>query len=378
LHGNNSYIIVAENAYGRGKASTVDVFAGVDVPLAVENFWIRGNEDNQKAVLTWDAPSQVGANGGVIDGSLEYTIVEYNPNGATPEEQVIVIGTTTETTFTVDREPTDEMEMHYYGVITSTSAGVGQAVVDDIILGMLKAVPFHEPFENAILSTTGWMTEGDVANYGTVWYVLNDSEEMTSQDGDNGFALCYNGNYYNSYHWADLVSPKVKIESRNKYTLSFYVYMGYSSSATVMPTLEVYLSSDDNPYELLTTINVTEGNGEWQLFEIPLEGVMNANFAKVAFRGYMSMMSERIWLDNISITSVSQTDGVDELTNNEQIVAVKGGINIEGFDGQQVRVFTVDGRQVDSFTANGHRNLSMAPGIYIVTVGKQAYKVSVR
>lgn len=378
MHGNNSYVIVAENGYGRGKATTVDIFAGVDIPAAVENFWIRGNEDNQKAVLTWDAPSEVGVNGGVVDGSLEYTIVEYNPNGTTEEEQMILIGTTTETTFIVDRAPTDEMEMHYYAVVPSTSAGYGEAVLDDIILGQLKAVPFYEPFENGILSTTGWMTEGDVANYGTVWNILTDNDEMTSQDGDNGYALCYNGNYYANYHWADLVSPKVKIEQRKKYTLSFYVFMGYSSSAAVMPTLEVYLSSDDNPYELLTTINVTEGNGEWQKFDLPLEGVEFANHAKVVFRGYMSVMSERIWLDNVSITSENQTDGLDELANNEQIVAVKGGINIEGFDGQQVRVYTVDGRQVDAFVANGHRSLSMSPGIYIVTVGKQAYKVSVR
>ncbi len=378
MHGNNSYIIVAENEYGRGKATTVDIFAGVDIPAAVENFWIRGNEDNQKAVLTWDAPAEIGVNGGVVDESLIYTIVEYNPNGTTPEEQMTIIGTTTETSFVVDREPTSEMEMHYYAVITSTSAGVGTAVIDDIILGQLKPVPFNEPFENGILSTTGWMTEGDVANYGTVWNILNDNDEMSAQDGDNGYALCYNGNYYSSYHWADLVSPKVKIEPRKKYTLAFYVFMGYSSSAAIMPTLEVYLSSDDNPYELLTTINVTEGNGEWQLFELPLEGVEFANHAKVAFRGYMSMMSERIWLDNISITSETMTDGVDELIDNEQVVAVKGGISIEGFDGQQVRVYTVDGRQVDAFVANGHRNLSMSPGIYIVTVGKQAYKVSVR
>ena len=378
MHGNNSYVIVAENEYGRGKATAVDIFAGVDIPAAVENLWIRGNEDNQKAVLTWDAPSEIGVNGGVVDESLVYTIVEYNPNGTTPEEQMTIIGTTTETSFVVDREPTDEMEMHYYAVITSTSAGVGAAVIDDIILGQLKPIPFNEPFENGILSTTGWMTEGDVANYGTVWNILTDNDEMTSQDGDNGYALCYNGNYYSQYHWADLVSPKVKFEADKEYTLTFWVYMGYSSSAAVMPSLVVSQSMDDNPYEELLTIDVTAGNGEWTPFEIMLNGTEMANFGKVCFRGYMSMMSERIWLDNISITAKEKPSSVDELATKQQVTAVKGGISIEGFEGQQVRVFTVDGRQVDAFVADGNRNLSMSPGIYIVTVGKQAYKVSVR
>ena len=378
LRGNNSYIIVAENEHGRGKVSEATVFAGVDVPMAVENFWIRGNEDNQKAVLTWDAPSEVGVNGGVVDGSLEYTVVEYFPNGTTPEEQMVIIGTTTETTFTVDREPTDEMEMHYYAVIPSTSAGIGQAVIDDIVLGKLKDVPFTESFADGVLSATGWVADADVANYGTTWNILTDNEEMTSQDGDNGYALCYNGNYYSSYHWSDLVLPKVKVEPGKQYTLKFWVYMGYTSSAAVMPTLVVSQSIDDNPYEELMTINVTEGNGEWQLFEVPMTGTEMANFAKVSFRGYMSMMSERIWLDNISITSEESHSGVDELSAREQVAAVKGGISIEGFEGQQVRVFTVDGRQVENFVADGYRTLSMPAGIYIVTVGKQAYKISVR
>ena len=160
--------------------------------------------------------------------------------------------------------------MHYCAVIPSTSAGIGQAVIDDIILGQLKPVPFIESFENAILSTTGWMTEGDVASYGTVWNILTDNDEMTSQDGDNGYALCYNGNYYSQYHWADLVSPKVKLDHNMQYMLSFYVYMGYPSSSAILPTLVVSQSLNDDPFEELITIDVTEGEAGWQLFEIPL------------------------------------------------------------------------------------------------------------
>ncbi len=377
LNGSNSYIIVAENEYGRGKPSEATVFAGVDVPMAVENFWIRGNEDNQMAILTWDAPAGA-VNGGVLDGSLQYTIVEYFPDGATPEEQMVVIGTTTETTYTVEREPSQEMEIHYYAVIPSTTAGIGQAVIDDVILGQLKAAPFIESFTDGYTNGSGWVVDADVANYGTVWYVLADDSEMTSQDGDNGFAMCYNGNYYSSYHWSDLITPKVKVDPSKLYTLSFWVYMGYGSSANVMPTLVVSKSLNDDPYEELITIDVTEGNGEWELFEIPVTGTELANYVKFSFRGYMSMMSERIWLDNIRISSEDKPTGVNELTAKQQITAVKGGVSIEGFEGQQVRVYSIDGRQVDAFVADGNRTLSMSPGIYIVTVGKQAYKISVR
>ena len=106
-------------------------------------------------------------NGGVIDGSLLYTIVEYFPDGTTPEEQMVVIGTTTETSYIVDRDPTEEMEIHYYAVIPSTSAGIGQAVLDDIVLGKLKEAPFTESFADGYLYITGWVADADVANYGT-------------------------------------------------------------------------------------------------------------------------------------------------------------------------------------------------------------------
>ena len=378
LNGNNSYIVVAENEYGRGKVSEVTVFAGVDVPMAVENMEIRGNEDNQMAVITWDAPAAA-VNGGVLDGSLQYSVVEYFPNGATPEEQMVIIGTTTGTSFIVEREPSDEMEMHYYAVIPSTSAGVGQAVMDYVVLGRLKDVPFSEPFDNGVLSTTGWVVDADVASYGTTWYVLNDNDEMTSQDGDNGYAMCYNGNYYSSFHWSDLISPKMMIEDGKQYTLSFWVYMGTTSSAAVMPTLVVSQSIDDNAAEELMTIDVTQGNGEWTLFEIPLSGMQMGNYMKFIFRGNMSTMSERIWLDNIKVTSEDAPSGVNELVDNQrQVVAVNGGISIDAFEGQTVRVFTIDGRQMDSFVSDGHRTLSMSPGIYIVTIGKQAFKISVR
>ena len=175
-----------------------------------------------------------------------------------------------------------------------------------------------------------------------------------------------------------MVTPKGKVDPDQQYTLSFYVYMGASSSASVMPTLVVSQSIDDNPYEELTTIDVTQGDGEWVLVELPLTGAELGNFVKVCFRGNMSVMSERIWLDNIRITSEDKPSSVNEIEARQQVAAVKGGISIEGFEGQQVRIYTVDGRQAGAFIADGYRTLSMAPGIYIVTVGKQAFKVSVR
>ena len=92
----------------------------------------------------------------------------------------------------------------------------------------------------------------------------------------------------------------------------------------------------------------------------------------------MSTMSERIWIDNISVTAEDKPSGIDELADVQRIATLNGAISVEGFEGQQVRVYTVDGRQVGAFVAGGSRTLSVDPGIYVVTVGKQAVKVIVK
>ena len=302
LNGKNAYTVVAQNEKGRGKAATAETFAGIDVPEGVEEMAIRGTADNQQAVITWKAPSAVGQNGGVVDASLTYNIVEYFPNETEQEKQVKVIAQTQETTYTVERDATDEMEQHVYAVITQTSAGMGKAVLDYVVLGKLKETPFAESFANGGLSATGWVVNGDVAQYGAQWQLVQDSEEQAAQDADNGFALCYNGNYYAQYHYSDLITPKMKAGEYADYTLSFYVYHGAESTQAVLPTLVVSQSTDDGAFEQLgDTIRVTEGEKGWKKYEISLPQASKAHFVKFCFRGLLSTMSERIWIDNIQM-----------------------------------------------------------------------------
>lgn len=376
LKGNNSYTIVAENSYGRGKVTEASVFVGVDLPAMVENLRIRGNEDNQKAIITWDPTSSVGVNGGVIDESLVYNIYEYiyNDDGT---YQVTPLGSTTETAFTVERKPTTEMEQHVYGVVPKTSAGEGTPALENVVLGQLKQLPFAESFAGAGVSASGWLVNTDGASYGTTWYLLNDDDEMTSQDGDNGYALCYNGNYSSACHWADLVTPKMLIDPSKSYLLSFYVYTGVApTSATVAPTLVVSQSNDDYDYNELQVIDVTSGEPQWTLFELPISNV-NGNFMKFAFRGNMSNVYERIWLDNISIKEQTP-DAIDELQLVSKVTSTPQGISFNGMNGEQVSIYTVDGRLIHSMNATGSHSYNLAPGIYIVTINSKTLKIRVK
>ena len=378
LRGNNSYTVVASNEHGRGKATVAETFTGVDVPEAVTNFRIRGSKDNQQAIITWDAVSPIGQNGGVVDNSLQYAVVEYFPNETEVEKQMKVLTYTTDLAYTAEREATDDMEQHFYAVITQTSAGVGKAVLDYTILGKLKTIPFKESFANGGISANGWVSSGDVSQYGASWLVEQDNDEQTAQDGDNGYALCYNGNYYAQYHYGDLITPKMMVDGTKEHYLSFYVYHGSTSPNAVLPTLVVSQSTDDYDFvQICDTISVTEGETGWVKYTVKLQNIENADYMKFCFRGLLSSSSERIWLDNIVIEEYTST-GIDVIGGDKGIRATHEGVSLVGFEGQNVTIYDVAGHVIDNFRATANELRMLRSGIYVIKVGEQTVKITVK
>lgn len=140
----------------------------------------------------------------------------------------------------------------------------------------------------------------------------------------------------------------MKIDASKNYMLSFYVYTGVApSSATVAPTLVVSQSNDDYDYNELITIDVTTGDAQWTLFELPINN-LDGNFMKFSFRGYMNNVYERIWLDNITVKE-KQIDGIESVEAlAPSVVATKGGIAVNGVLGQVVNIYSIDGKLIDS------------------------------
>ena len=309
--------------------------------------------------------------------SVENLVAEHDETEA--DNQLKVLTTTQDLSYTADREPTEEMEQHFYAVIPQTSAGVGQAQLDHVILGQLKAVPFAESFVEGGLSASGWVTDADVSQYGTQWYILSDDEEQTSQDGDGGFALCYNGNYSSNYHYGDLITPKMAVRGTGDYRLTFHVYHGTTTYATVPPTLVVMCNIDDNDYfEVLDTIDVTEGEAGWMKYEATIPVTSANHYMKFCFRGLMNSMYERIWIDNILVESLIPT-GLELSRNAEHSVRnVMGGIAVTGHKGERIQVYTADGRLAASWLSEGNDLRHFARGMYLVKVGSQTMKVAVK
>ena len=353
LHGFNNYLVVATNDKGRGKAVTDTVYVGVDVPNAVDNFAIVGSDDNQKAILSWEAPTE-GIHGGVLDASLVYMVFEYFPEN--PDETKISFLTTDlkDLSYVVSPEPTDKQTVHYYGVMAATSAGYEMIKLDYVVLGKPYDLPFTESFANGAETSEVWMAGGENTSY-AAWVEAQDDANFIAQDGDNGYARYYNGSYYGNRLMGELVTPKFKLDPEAD-TLTFAVYRGLTSTNVEMPCLLVEQNINDGAFEAISDTIFVAGDGNepgWYEFVLPMKTYQGANFSTLKFKGFASNMNELVLIDNIRIVGKRPTDGI-----------------------RNMELRLTDG---DIYDLSGRKVPTTAPkGVYIIRKGEQTRKVTVK
>lgn len=123
----------------------------------------------------------------------------------------------------------------------------------------------------------------------------------------------------------------------------------------------------------------------WQYREVTAD-VLDKEFAPYLFSGFKlvqktSPITQKgvFAVDNMCIRS-SSTDGVNEIIadgNTVRIAGENGTITVRGVAADStVCVYTTDGRQI--VATNGDTTLNVPAGIYIVTVGNQSAKVTVK
>lgn len=311
-HGNNVYMLVASNSYGRSEVLTDTLFVGRDVPTVVSDYKVRGSADNQDAVITWEAPAQ-GVNGGVIVPSeISYNVYKYNPdeNLLTPIEKNVK-----GTSYTVENEPSDGQELLYYAVSAVTAEGESQATAASVVLGRLYTLPFKESFAGRELSTEPWQLVDCVPPYIT-WDLTNPTGDgynnATPQDGDGGVAYMFNGSMYESVAGAGFVSPKFTVGGEDA-VLRFWVYNIATAYPDNKPYVTVMLRADDGMYEEEATFVVgSDTEDGWKQYEIPLGRYKVSSHVSIAFYGVTAGGNDVIYLDNIVIEKGYPTsiDGV--------------------------------------------------------------------
>lgn len=347
--GYNDYVIVGYNEYGCGKLANGRAYAGLDIPAAVETLNISTDVANQTPTLSW-TPVTTGQHDGVVPADkLGYVVVEY----VTATQEFKTLGTTTETSFTVERTPVKEQDLYCYGVIALTETGQSMVTLNTVVLGDPIEVPFAESFPNGAETTKLWTTDG-ASDYAS-WEPCNIFYyDVTAQDDDNGAAVFFNGAYSAFTETVTLISPKI-LADNYLLTLTFYTYEGLQSSYDKKPQIEVLISCDDQPFEplgepIILSEAATPG---WVKHTIDLSDYTAKNI-RIGFKGSTDGYNDFIYLDNITIDGEKRV-GINTLETNQQ-----SGPSIW---------YDLQGRHIDK---------PSAPGVYIVVNNSKAQKILVK
>lgn len=333
LHGQNTYMLVASNDYGRSEVLLDTLFVGRDAPSSVTGLTVKGSSDNMNAILAWEAPL-AGVNGGVVvDDELQYRIYSYNPDELT---YTLIADNVKGNTYTIEPEPLSSQRLLYYAVAPFTNEGIGQPVVGSVVLGPLYTLPYKESFANSEAETTPWQI---ISTYtgGFTWGVTNPDgtyNQAAPQDEDGGCAYMYNGSMYEQYAGAGFVSPKVALDGQDN-VLTFWVYNIATAYPNNKPSLFVFLRGDDGEYvEAANYIVGGDTEDGWQKYEVSLDAVKNCSHMSYAFYAYTGGGNDVIYLDNIRIEKNTST-GI-------------GGVTEQAKTVESVRWYTLDGRELNA------------------------------
>lgn len=80
-----------------------------------------------------------------------------------------------------------------------------------------------------------------------------------------------------------------------------------------------------------------------------------------------------------STTGNDLTTGIDDVSANGMIAVTSDGMTVTAPAGMEVKVFSTDGAIAARYISDGESpQLTLNPGVYVVTVGTTATKVIVR
>ena len=365
VQGMNHYNVIVYDEQGRGRDAEKSVFIGTDIPQHVQNLIASWDDENdQAALLTWNAPAETGANGGFINPEeLTYNYGTYLFGSiidmATGIKETSYLMTTAGLT----------KQTYTQGYICAVSAGgKGAYTPFGIMLGTPLAFPFAESFTQGNVSTETW----SVATVGgdDAWGMYQNGGSLDAQDEDNGYAMLVNKKA--EADDSRLESPIINIAGQDKLTLEFYLY-------TEDAELTVETTVNGTIYEAVSEALQSDGSNEWTKVSLPLDQLAGNKRIQLGFRGKTEKAGARIAIDNITLTSGS-TGIADETADNSSIYSEGRNIILTGLNGVQVTVYSLDGKTITN--ASLHTDYEVIPmqhaGCYLVHTEKGVTKVLVK
>ncbi len=299
VNGLYEYNVVAVNEEGEGAPNLVSKYVGIDAPCAVQNLFIKEDENTPgRAVVTWDAPSEVGQHGGYVDvNALTYYYLE-------PTNGDVNLGSTPG--FTEDYDISSGQVSVGYTIYAVNEAGSGAdlyRVTYSTPIGTALKLPVIESFANVTLESGPWLPNVISGTTSDAWWDITSGDNLESgvQDGDGGVL-------YFSCSGIGVASrirtPKIDVRGAANPTAMFYVYLSGKADR-----LDVEVSREYGDYEVVKSIMLNEQEKGWHRYELSLKDYTDSKFIQIGFAAHSLVSDEQVVsLDNFSVRDLVAHD----------------------------------------------------------------------
>jgi hypothetical protein len=295
--GLNEYKVVAYNSYGDGEEAVASAWVGIDTPVEPTN--VKATVVDGHPCITWEAPSDRGANGGYVDTSA-LTYIVYRPS-----DNSILASDYKQFSFTDEETDIPEdgaQKIFQYGIYAKSTAGIGNPGSAFVISGEKYSLPFNESFKNGSSSKL-WVRS---STYSDNW-AIDDEWNGVSQDNDGGLLMLTAATPGSV---STIFSGKIDMTQAHNPVLSFYIYPmsyednGFAETSAEDDYLDVEVASEDFLFHTVYTLQVAHlEKGKYNLIEVPLTEYVGKDFIQIGFTSRNGGAQTPFCLDNISIAS---------------------------------------------------------------------------
>lgn len=364
--GSHCFVVTPSYKGNPGLASNSELWVGMDTPKAITD--CKLSLDGDVVTTTWELP-EFGINGGYIDHSKVRYIIERGP------EALVVAEDFQGTTF-VETVHRDGVYPVMYRITPYIDDLKGAGVITDWIRvgGQIEppfTIDFTDPFNSLIVDVIDangdkctWRYDYDYESMLCEWPI---SDDYKRDDWMITVPVSLQENMFYE------IGANVASQGKWDYGLQQYVdtyagelaiYVGREPSVSAMTDKLV-------DYEIVESMDYMNRSAS---FLAPETGLY---YIGVHLRGGIDRGN--IYDALVRSIFISSGSGIESVEASAQFraVAVDGGIAISNPSGASVRVISISG-QVVAATSEPQAELSLRPGVYVVTAGSQTVKIIVR
>lgn len=368
----NRIAVACDMGSDAGSIVSTVIYTGVVIPYIVNNLKAEVSEDNMSMKLTWDPPTE-GEDEGPIGNDFLYTIWYYNSGWEFGDDAG---WNSSEYTYTLPEGA--DLQWVRLGVMAYNEAGQSYHISGVIeVIGTPYSLPMDEKFPNYMETYDPVMVLSPSAEYTDVSWLCDDPATVLSPIFANSSNVAFIGfaNQGATNVKTRLSLPKFSTLDTSDVTFTIDYYGGFNGSYYAPMKVLYKTFGMAQPAEVAS---LPEAQGWTQKSSVLPAEASGKNWVELYLDASFADDQHFAIFSGYSISGVSGVNDIDG-EKNQAVFSSAGMLHVVGFAGENLSVFTTDGKII--LTREGLADatgVALRPGVYMVTVGKNSYKIAVK